>query len=220
VTGELLDPAAQAAITERVAALESATGVELVAAVIPRADSYPEIPWRAFALGASLAGAAAFAHALLEPGWSAFHAAAGTAVAMLATGGAAALLTVWSAPFARLFLPRARRQAEVLQHAQATFLEGELHRTRRRDAILLLVSLFEHEVVLLPDRGIRERLTAAELAPVVSAVTARLADGQLRDALLEGIARLQEALAARGLRAQPGEANEIADDVLQGRRAS
>ena len=220
MTAEPLDAEAQAAIRQRVAALESATGVELVAAVIPRADSYPEIPWRAFALGASFAGAAAVAQALIEPGWSAFHAAAGTAVAMLAVGGAAALLTVCSAPFARLFLPRARREAEVLQHAQAMFLEGDLHRTRGRDAILLLVSLFEHQVVLLPDRGIRERLAAGELAPVVSAVTVRLADGRLQDALLEGIARLQDALAARGLRAQPGETSEIADDVVQGRRPS
>jgi putative membrane protein len=135
---------------------------------------------------------------------------------LLAAGAAAALLTVGVAPFARLFLPRARRHAEVLQHAQAMFLEEDLHRTRRRDAILLLVSLFEHEVVLLPDRGIRERLTAEDLAPVVSAVTARLASGRLQDALLDGIARLQEALAARGFRAQPGDTSEIANNVLQG----
>lgn len=220
MTAEPLDAEAQAAIRQRVAALESASGVELVVAVIPRADSYPEIPWRAFALGASFAGAAAVAHALLEPGWGAFHSVAGTAVAMLAVGGAAALITVWVAPFARLLLPRARRQAEVLQHAQAMFLEGDLHRTRKRDAILLLVSLLEHEVVLLPDRGIRDRLAADQLAPVVAAVTARLAKGQLRNALLDGIARLQEALAARGFSAQPGDTSEIADDVLQGRSAS
>ena len=217
MTRERLDAGAQAAIRQRVAELEGATGVELVAAVIARADSYPEIPWRAFALGASFAGAAAGAHGLLEPGWSSFHAAAGTAVAMLAVGGAAALLTIWVAPFARLFLPRARRQAEVLQHAQAMFLEGEFHRTRGRDATLLLVSLFEHEVVLLPDRGIRDRLSAGDLAPAVAAVTARLASGRLPDALLEGIARLQEVLAAHGFRAQPGDVSEIADDVLQGR---
>ncbi len=220
MTSALLDPGAGAAVRQRVAALESATGVELVAAVIARADSYPEIPWRAFALGASFAASAAVAQALMEPGWEAFEAVAQTAVAMLAAGGAAALLTVWVAPFARLFLPRARRQAEVLQHAQAMFLEADLHRTRRRDAILLLVSLFEHEVVLLPDRGIRDRLPADRLGPVVAAVTARLAHGQLHDALLEGIARLEEALAACGFRAIPGETSEISDEVLQGRNPS
>jgi putative membrane protein len=216
----LLDPGAAAAVRQRVAALESATGVELVAAVIARADSYPEIPWRAFALGASFAAAAAVVRASLEPGWEPFVAVAQTAVAMLAAGGTAALLTVWVPPFARLFLPRTRRQSEVLQHAQAMFLEADLHRTRRRDAILLLVSLFEHEVVLLPDRGIRNRLPADRLRPVVAAVTARLANGQLQHALLDGIARLEEALAGGGFRAIPGDTSEIPDDVLQGRRPS
>lgn len=220
MTGTLLDAQAEIELKQRIAALESTTGVEAVVSVIARADSYPEIPWKAFALGASLASLAAVAAALLEPGWEAAEAVAETAVAALAAGGAAALATVWIAPFARLFLPRARRQAEVLQYAQALFLEAELHRTLRRDGILLLVSLFEHEVVVLADRGVREKLGSAGLEPVIAATTARLARGLLKDALLEGLARLEEALAAHGLRAQPGDANELPDSVIQQRRPS
>lgn len=220
MTGTLLDAQAEIELKQRIAALESTTGVEAVVSVIARADSYPEIPWKAFALGASLASLAAVAAALLEPGWEAAEAVAETAVAALAAGGAAALATVWIAPFARLFLPRARRQAEVLQYAQALFLEAELHRTLRRDGILLLVSLFEHEVVVLADRGVREKLGSAGLEPVIAATTARLARGLLKDALLEGLARLEQALAAHGLRAQPGDANELPDSVIQQRRPS
>lgn len=220
MTGTLLDAQAEIELKQRIAALESTTGVEAVVSVIARADSYPEIPWKAFALGASLASLAAVAAVLLEPGWEAAEAVAETAVAALAAGGAAALATVWIAPFARLFLPRARRQAEVLQYAQALFLEAELHRTLRRDGILLLVSLFEHEVVVLADRGVREKLGSAGLEPVIAATTARLARGLLKDALLEGLARLEQALAAHGLRAQPGDANELPDSVIQRRRPS
>jgi putative membrane protein len=211
----LLDARSAAAVRQRVAALESATGVELVAAVVARSDSYPEIPWKAFAAGASFAAAGATAVALAEPGWEAFAAVAETAVTVLAAGGACALLSAWIEPFARLFLPRGRREAEVLQYAQAAFLEAGLHRARRRNGILLLVSLFERHVVVLPDEGVRERLAPDTLAPVVGAVTARLAGGQLGPALLEGIARLEAALAARGLRGEPGQASEIPDDVLQ-----
>lgn len=215
-----LDAAAQDAIKQRVARLEAATGIEAVAAVIARADSYPEIPWKAFALGASIAAAVAVAAALAEPGWEAFEAVMETAVAMLAAGAAAAAATIGIAPLARLFLPRWRRQAEVLQYAQAMFLETGLHRTRRRDAVLLLVSLFEREVVVLADRGVRDRLGPAELDSVVAAVTAGLKHGRLKDALLDGLARLDEALAARGFRAGPGDVNELPDAVIQQRGPS
>src|SRR3970282_1101159 len=105
-----------------------------------------------------LSAAAAAAMALLAPGWEAAEAVVETAVAVLAVGAAAALATIWIAPLARLFLPRSRRQAEALQYAQAMFLEGELHRTRHRDGILLLIALFEREVVVLADRGVRDKL--------------------------------------------------------------
>jgi len=217
---KFLDAAAEAAVKQRVAGVERATGVEVVAAVIARADSYPEIPWKAFALGASAASLAAVAAALFEPGWEAFEAVAETAVAALAAGAAAALATVWMSPLARLFLSRARRQAEVLQYAQAMFLEAELHRTPRRDGILLLVSQFEHEVVALADRGVREKLGPAGLDPVVAAITARLKRGQLQEALLEGLSRLEATLAAHGFRAQPGEPNELPDALIQQRGPS
>jgi putative membrane protein len=215
VTVALLDAEAEAAIRRRVAALEAATGVEAVSAVIARADSYPEIPWKAFALGASLAALATVALALRDPGWEAFEAVVETATVVLAAGAAAALATVWIAPFARLFLPRSRREGEVLQYAQALFLEAGLFKTARGDGILLLVSLFERQVTIVADRSIRDRVGNPELDSVVAAVTVRLARGQLKDALLDGLARLEAVLAVRGFHAQAGKANEIPDSVIQ-----
>ena len=215
MTGALLDAQAEGAVKQRVAALEAATGVEAVSAVIARADSYPEIPWKAFALGASLAALAGVTVALREPGWEAFDAVVETATAILAAGGAAAIATVWIASFARLFLPRSRRESEVLQYAQALFLEAGLFKTSRRDGILLLVSLFERQVTVVADSGIRDKVGAADLDSVVAAVTAQLARGRLNDALIDGIARLEEVLTARGFRAQAGNANEIPDSVIQ-----
>jgi putative membrane protein len=215
-----LDAAAETAVKQRVAGLERSTGVEVVAAVIARADSYPEIPWKAFALGASLALLAAVAAALTAPGWEAAEAIVETAVAALAVGAVAALATVWTAPLARLFLSRARRQAEALQYAQAMFLDAGLQRTPRRDGILLLVALFEHEVVVLADRGVRDRVGPAGLDAVVAAVTATLKRGQVKEALLDGLARLEETLAASGFRAQPGEPNEVAEALIQQRGPS
>ena len=215
-----LDAPAEAAVKQRIAGLEAATGVEAVTAVIARADSYPEIPWKAFALGASTAALVVVVFALFDPGWEAFRAVAETALAVLAAGAGAALATVWIAPLARLLVPRARREAEALQSAQAMFLESGLTRTRRRDGILVLVSLFEREVVVLADTGLQDRLGPAALAPVIAAITARLARGELRDALLDGLARLEEALVALGCRPQAGDTSELSDAVIQRRAPS
>ncbi len=220
MTAAFLDAEAETAIRQRVAALERATGVEVVAAIIARADSYPEIPWKAFALGVSLAALAAVAAALIEPGWEAAGAMVETTVVVLAAGAAAALATVWIAPWARLFLAQSRRETEVLQYAQAMFLESGLLKTARRNGILLLVSLFEHQVVVVADPNARDRIGATGLDPVVAAVTAQLKQGALKDALLDGLTRLEEALTARGFSARPGDVNEIADAVIQRRGPS
>ena len=209
------DARAAAAVQERVATLEAATGIEAVSAVIDRADSYPEIPWKAFALGASFAALASIAAALADPGWDAFHAILEAAAAILATGATAAVATLWIAPFARLFLPRPRREGEVLQYAQALFLETGLFKTSRHEGVLLLVSLFERQVVVVADRGVRDRLTSADLDSVVAAATHRLANGALKDGLLDGLARLEELLIGRGFQARPGRANEIPDAVIR-----
>jgi putative membrane protein len=211
----LLDAAGDAAVRERVAVLERATGVEAVAAVIARADSYPEIPWKAFALGAAAALLAMAAAALFRPDWEPFEAALETAVAALAAGGAVALACIGIGPLARLLLPRTRRRTEVLQYAQALFLDAELYATRRRNGVLLLVSLFEREVVLLADRGVRERLGADGLDPVVGAVVAALRSGPLPAALIGGLARLEQALVAHGFRGVAGAANELPDAPIQ-----
>jgi putative membrane protein len=216
----LLDEHSEAAVKQRVAALEAATGVETVVAVIARADSYPEIPWKAFALGASLAALAAAVAALREPEWEALAAVVETTIAILAAGGAAAIATIWVEPLARLFLPRSRRESEVLQYAQALFLESGLLRTERRNAVLLLVSRFEHQVAIVADHGVRDRVGAIEFDSVIAAVTTQLARGQLKEALVDGLGRLEQVLLAQGFRARADATNEISDAVIQRQGAS
>jgi putative membrane protein len=52
-------------INTLVTRFESATGVQAVAVVTRTADTYPEIPWKAFALGASLGALAAVLHSMV-----------------------------------------------------------------------------------------------------------------------------------------------------------
>lgn len=210
-----LDPAAAQSVRARVASLEAARGVEVVTAVISRADSYPEVPWKAFALGASLAALATTIGVLLDPGWDAFQAVIETTVVVLAAGGVLALATVWITPLARVLIPAVRREVEVRQYAQGLFLEHDLHRTRRRDGTLILVSLLERQVVVLADRGVSEKVAQEELDRVVAAVTSTLARASLAAALLAGIVQLDEILSRHGFNALAGDTNELGDAVIE-----
>lgn len=205
---------AEARLVEtHVAELERHTGVQVVAAVVGRADSYPEIPWKAFALGTAAALLAAFVAAWLRPGWSGAERPVLEAALVLCAGGAAALAAAYLPPFARLFLDRDRASAEVRQYTDAMFLARGLHGTAARVGVLLLVSLFEREVAIRCDQGVTARVSDADLAPVIAAMAPLLKRGALMEALLEGLGALERLLLTRGFpKAGP---DEIADELVQ-----
>jgi len=188
-------------VERRVAALEARTGIQVVAAVVAKADHYPEIPWTAFALGASLGALATALADLLRQPWAASGAALPNGVATLAAGATCALAAVLAPGFARLFLRASRADGEVLQHAEGMFLEREVFRTPARTGLLLLASLFERRVVVVPDVGFRDRVGPEEWRPVVERMTPALAAGRTAAAFGDGLAALEELLVNKGFSA-------------------
>ena len=210
----MLTDAEKQAIVARVASVESATGVEVVTAVVARADAYPESIWTAFALAASLAGLAVVALDLLRPSWATTYLALMHVVPVLGMGAASALCAAFVPAYARLFVRPSRRAAEVRQYAQCLFLDHDLGRTRARTAVLLLVARFERRVELVADRGFAGRISPAEWDTVVDATTGRLGHGACADALLVGLDRLEALLRERGY-ARRGAGDELPDAPLE-----
>jgi putative membrane protein len=114
-------------INTLVTRFESATGVQAVAVVTPKADAYPEIPWKAFALGAL----AAVLHSMVISLWTDTRMPAAHAMLTLGAGAALAAIAVLVAGVGRLFLDRMRAQSEATQYPQSLFLERRLFRTHR-----------------------------------------------------------------------------------------
>lgn len=197
-----LSEADRRSIAERAARLEARTGVEIVATVVGRCDAYPEAPWKAFALFASLAG-------LAGTYWLPGAVLAG--LTFLGAGAVAALATVFIPPFARLLVGAARRETETRQYASAVFLDRNLARTERRNALLLLVGVFERTVVILPDAGIRA--DEAELQDIIAGMKPALAAGRIAPALRDGLDALEALLVAKGFAG--GGRDEIAQEVFE-----
>lgn len=192
------------AIESRVAALEAASGVEIVTMIVGKADVYPEIVWKAFALGAALAGLAVSVWELLSPDWAVAGAALVDALVILGAGAVCAVLTLYVPAFARLFLRQSRAELEVRQYAEMQFLAREMFATPERTAILLLTSLLEHRIVLLPDRGMAARVPVAAWDGVIARMTSLLRSRETAAAVLAGLDAIGEILAAKGFRRGEG----------------
>ncbi|NTW10555.1 MAG: hypothetical protein HGA26_04250 [Chlorobiaceae bacterium] len=171
----------------RVAETEKRTRTQIVLSVIQRSDAYAELPWKAFALGASLAGLILLMMYRRFHDWYPDEPALIIVVCILTCGALFALLTVLIPRSAKCFLSGYRAEAEVRQYAKSLFLDRELFATRKRRGILLLVSLFERRVVILPDKGARERLTEEDTRKIIAEMTPYLKCKQVRQAFDAGL---------------------------------
>ena len=203
------------AIEREIAALEARAGVQVVAAVVPRSDSYPEVPWRAFALGASVAALVALVVDVGRPDWLSVRSLLLQALAILGSGAIAAVIAQAVPVFARFFLGTERTASEVRQAAEGMFIARELFLAPQRDAVLVLVSLFEHRVVIVPDVFYRGRVEAAEWQTVVERMTPLLKRGLHGEAFLEGLGSLDALLARKGI-AAGRRPNAIPDALVRG----
>jgi putative membrane protein len=213
----LLNRAESDAIGALIATVELRTGVQVVVAAIGKSDSYVELPWKAFAVGASVAAFAAVLADLWRPQWVTSETALVFAVIVLGAAAACALLVIFVPPFARLFLRAARGHVEVKQYAQSLFLTRELFRTHGRTAVLILVSEFERRIEILPDVGLHARVSEAEWRRVIDAMAPRLREARPFHALQEGLAAAEHLLVSKGFRGRSGAPDELSDRPIDER---
>lgn len=182
-------------LDRHIADAEKRTGAQIVLAIIERSDSYAELPWKAFALGASLSGMVAGVMNLTRPLAFPFTAAFPAIVMMLAAGAGLALLCIFVPDFSRLFLNLHRADVETRQYAESLFLSRQLFSTHDRKAVLLLLSLFERRIVVLPDTGLAGRLNQEAVEKIIGHMRVYLKAGQTARALESGLEKLEEIIA-------------------------
>ena len=197
----------------RIAETEKKTRAQIVLATAARCDSYAEIPWKAFAFGASTAALIVFLFDLFCPVWYTGTITLLSIVAILAAGIVPALLTVISERFARIFLLRSRKYQETLQYAESLFLSREIFATEGRRCILILISRFEKQVVILPDTGVRDRLSPDVMKNIISKMTLPLRKKEFRKAFENGLDELLTVLEP----SLPGteERNELSNEIIE-----
>ncbi len=190
-------------LDQHTADAEKRTGVQIVLAIIERSDAYAELPWKAFALGASGAGLLVLIMNILWPLTSSLQATILAIVSILAAGAGLALLSVFVPDFARLFLSVHRAELETRQYAESLFLNRQLFAARERKAVLLLVSLFERRIVVMPDAGLIQKINQDAADKIIGHMRIYLKAGQTSRALDAGLKKLEEILS------QPESSHEL-----------
>jgi putative membrane protein len=200
-------------LDKRIVEMEKQTRAQIVLASVMRSDSYAEIPWKAFAFGASIASLVTLFMNLFVLGWLTETLIFFSVAVILATGAIFALLSVLFPRFATLFLAPQRKETETMQFAESLFLSNELFSTEDRRGILLLVSQFERQVVILPDKGVRNLLSDKVLKDVISNMTKHLRRNELRQAMETGLDGIKAALGS----SLPGwtDKNELSDEIIE-----
>ena len=196
-------------IREATAGAETRTGGEIVPFIVERVVEKDEARWRAAAIGA-LAAAAAAGLANLFGGywggagvfWITLPAVAGAGLGYLA-GGVDAL--------GRWLIPEDRLERAVEMRAKAAFLEEEVFDTRDRTGVLVMIALFERRAVVLADAGINRSVPENTWQELVDQLVAGITAGQPAEAMRRAVARCGEVLEEHEVELRPDDEDELAD---------
>jgi putative membrane protein len=200
-------------LDKKIAEAEAKTSAQIVLASVKRSDSYAEIPWKAFAFGISVAGLTVFLFDMLYLQWVTNTMILLSVAVIFATGIILVFLTLLFPGFARLFLSAHRKESETLQYAESLFLSHELFATEGRRGVLLFISHFEKQVIILPDKGVRNRLKVDNLNNIISKMTRDLRKNNVRIALETGLEELTAALS--GSAQEASDKNELSNEIIE-----
>ena len=177
----------QAAIRAAVSTAESHTSGEIVPLLVVQSDDYREAAAQAAAI---IAAALALALALIIHDTSVWFFLPTAFVLYFPT-----LAAVRRLPLLKLaFTPAARVSEVVRQQAMRVFYEKGLHRTRDENGILIFISLLEHKVWILGDRGINAVIPPERWIALAAALSSGIRQGQLTESLVGVIAEMGDVL--------------------------
>lgn len=132
---------------------------------------------------------------------------------VLAVGLLAALATRIIDPLRRLLVSQAHLDNATRQRAENAFLEEEVFNTRHRTGIMIFISFFEHEVIVLADRGISKVVEQKEWDDIVAKVIQYIKQGKLTEGMEAAIKRCGEILLEKGYHKTADDINELRDDL-------
>ncbi|HET8564373.1 MAG TPA: TPM domain-containing protein [Candidatus Binatia bacterium] len=193
-------------IRPAVEAAEQKTSGEIVPMIVASSGRYAEIEMAGLAVGLVLGTLAAF---IWHDPWTSVQ-----LHLLWPLAGAALGYLVCSIPFVkRRLLPKDRIESSVDLRSLAAFTAHGLHQTRGHTGILILISLLEHRVEILADKGINEKVSPGTWDETVQIITTGLKNGNACDGFCKAIEHCGEILAQHFPR-PPDDQDELANKLI------
>ena len=204
-------------IRQAVHAAEQHTRAEIVPMIVARSGLYRDARHWAGLIAAltTLAALLTIEFSWLPWGWHASNAAWLIVAVMLAYAGGA-WVGSWP-PVVRLLTSSTRMRHKVMLRAERAFAQHAISQTRERTGVLILLSILERQIYVLPDRSLTGLVPAERWKQVVQAAVERLRGGDIAGGLSHAIHACGVVL-ADACPARPGDnPNELPDQIIDER---
>lgn len=196
-------------IQRAVISAEQKTAGEIVPMLVTSSDRYAEVEMTGLAFGLALGTFAAF---IIHDPWALIH----SQLLWPLAGAVFGFIFCRLPPIKRRLISKDRIAEALHLRSLAAFTGQGLHHTRAETGILIFVSLLEHRVVVLADRGIHTKVQPGTWDEVVRIVTAGLKSGKPCDAFCKAIERCGAILAQHFPRS-PDDKDELSNRLVTGK---
>lgn len=123
------------------------------------------------------------------------------------------ILANFLAPLKRFMVGQPLMDQATWKRAENSFLTEEVFNTRHRTGIMIFVSFFEREVIVMADRGISKVVDQKEWDKLVRGIIENIRAGKVTDGITAAIHRCGEILLEKGFVKTADDVNELRDDL-------
>jgi len=113
----------------------------------------------------------------------------------------------------KLFVAQQHLDRSTKQRAETLFLQEEVFNTRHRTGIMIFISFFEREVIVMADKGISKVVEQKEWDKIVQGIIQNIKKGKVIEGIESAILRCGEILLEKGFVKTADDVNELRDDL-------
>jgi putative membrane protein len=203
-------------IKAAVAKAEEKISGEIVPVIVERSGEYTIANYKASIIGAALTFVTMVVldrYILEEATNTLFYDPAFLLVVVVLGGVIGAALPHFFEGVKRMLVSRSYQDLMTRQCAENAFLEEEVFNTRQRTGIMIFVSFFEHEVIVMADQGINKVVDQKQWDAIVEEIIKSIRNGNIVEALETGIKKCGDILLEKGFLKTDDDTNELRDEL-------